>query len=177
MDRKLFYILLLSCLLLCRAQIRIDRWDLDLNSGDLSFDIAGLSSVDITGLDCTKFYLQGSRAAAGATVPSVQLSGCESAVSASNTFSFLLLNEDLDRVKLATGIATQLSNTYLSVESGNGVTDGTDELQAYTQQEAVQASIYTVRFLFLSNIFLLCCGCRLTALPLLLSIEATLCST
>ena len=146
MDRILSYILLLSCLWIipARAQIGISTWKLDMNTGILRFEISDLSTVDITSLDCTKLHLQGSQAAAGVTVPDVQLSGCESAVSISNTFSFHLLNGDLDSVKLATGIATQMSNTYLSVDSGNGITDGADELRAYSQQEAVQASVYKV---------------------------------
>ena len=145
MVRIIFCILLLICFcILASAQIQISQWEFDLNTGFLRFEIAGLSTVDISGLDCTKLHLLGSRAAVGVTVVDVQLTGCESAVSFSNEFSFQLLNGDLDSVKLATGIATLVSNTYLSVDSGNGVTDGTNELQAYSQQEAVQASLYTV---------------------------------
>lgn len=124
----------------------IVSWDLDLDVGSLSFVLLA-ADLDITSLDCTKFYLQGSRAAFGQTVSTVQLSACGSSTSTGNLFDIQLSENDLNRVKLATGIATTLSNSFLSVDSGNGVVDGGDELQSYSQQFAVQASNYQVNIL------------------------------
>ena len=146
---RVCYILFISCLLFIlsvRCQVGISIWNLDLNVGSLSFVITA-STLDITNLDCTKFYLQASQAASGQTVTRVQLSVCGSSNSTANQLDIQLTVNDLNRVKLATGIATATSNTFLSVDSGNGVVDSGNELQAYSQQTAIQASTYKVSIL------------------------------
>ena len=150
---RVCYILLISCLLFIlsvRCQVSIVSWNFDLDAGSLSFALTA-STLDITSLDCTKFYLQGSQAAFGQTVSRVQLTDCGGSSSAANLFDIQLTENDLNSVKLATGIATQLSNTFLSVDSGNGVVEGGNELQTYSQQTAIQASTYQVIFPLICN--------------------------
>ena len=127
-----------------QAQIAIQTWDFDLNTGTLSFTINGVSSVSISNIDCSKFYLQGAQAPAGQTVPQVQLSGCTPGIPNGNKFSLQLSNQVLDNVKLNAGIGTTLADTFLSIESGNGVEEGSNELRAYSQQDADQASQFIV---------------------------------
>lgn len=127
----------------------INRFTFDLNQGSIELVLTNILQTENTSLDCTRFILLSEQALTNniPPVPQLRLSRCaSSSVDSTNIITLVLLDQDVDAVKLDTTIATAISHTFLSVETGNGIIDSNNgaELSAISLQDATQADVYIV---------------------------------
>lgn len=115
------------------------RFDVNMNTGvvRLYFD-EPISTSSIA--DTTRFYFQD--AAVSSTFYQFTGGGMRTRVS-STVIDITLSQSDLNGIKLNTGIATSLSNTWGAIYSGNGVLDNAgNEVNEIPDGSALQATVF-----------------------------------
>lgn len=133
----LFYMLLFIFL------VSLNQWELDMDTGTLSLTARDTSMIDFTRLDCEQFTIVNNDVS---NPPHRhQLGGCDNQRRLSSvSLEFDLTQDDLRALKLNQNLATGPANSYLSIDSGNGIIDdifGT-ELAFILFGNALQVSTY-----------------------------------
>ena len=123
--------------------VSLNQWRLDLNTGTLSLTAQDTSRIDFTSLDCQQFTIVND------DVPDpphrLPLTGCDNQRRLSEvSLQFDLTQDDLRALKLNQSLATGVTNSYLSIDSGNGIVDNFDgtELASLSFDDALQVSVY-----------------------------------
>ena len=125
--------------------VALHQWELDLNTGTLSLTARGTSRIDFTNLDCEQFTIINDDIV---NPPHrLPLSGCDNqrGMAGGVSLQFDLTQDDLRALKLNQNLATGAGNSFLSIDSNNGILDFTDpsmELASISFASAMQVSTY-----------------------------------
>jgi len=121
--------------------VSLSQWQLNLDIGTLTLTVQNAPGITFTGLDCSQFTIVDDNVV---NPPNqYQLRGCENQrLSGVAGLQFDLTEADLRALKLNQNLATSEGNTYLSIATGNGILDSSndDELLPLSFDDAEQAS-------------------------------------
>ena len=94
-----------------------------MNEGTLVLEAQGVSYLTFDSIDCSKFSINSHSFEDAGTTSKLTLTGCGGAEEGAQPIAVVinLLPADLAALKLNTSLATGPGNTYIVVESGNGV--------------------------------------------------------
>jgi len=123
--------------------VSLNQWQLDLNTGTLRLTAQDTSRIDFTNLNCQQFTIVND----AVTNPPHrhQLNGCDNQRRLTDvSLQFDLTQDDLRSLKLNQNLATGVSDSYLSIGSGNGILDDIDgtELASRSFANALQVSAH-----------------------------------